>query len=156
MSRQSKDELIEDLGQQFRVYGNQEKAFDNLAAQRLGVNATDLNCLDIIQRLGSLTAGALAAETGLTTGAVTAVIDRLERAGYVRRIRDDADRRRVMVEATPKLHEEAWEIWGPMKEDWDALMRGHTNEQLTYLLEFMRDSADVIGRHIERLRDERS
>jgi DNA-binding MarR family transcriptional regulator len=154
MSRQSKDRLIDDLGQQFRVYGNQEKAFDNLAAQRLGVNATDLNCLDIVQRVGSLTAGQLAAETGLTTGAVTAVIDRLEDRGYVHRIRDEADRRRVMIEPTAKLEREAWEIWRPMKGGWDALMRAHTNDQLTFLLEFMRESTDVILRHIDRLREE--
>jgi DNA-binding MarR family transcriptional regulator len=153
MSRQSKNWLIEELGQQFRMNGNQEHAFDNLAAQRLGVNRTDLNCLDIIQRIGSMTAGELAVQSGLTTGAVTAVIDRLEEAGYVRRVRDDVDRRRVMVEVTPEFQELAWEIWGPMKDDWEALMRRHTNDQLQFLLEFMRDSTDVAQRHIERLRE---
>jgi DNA-binding MarR family transcriptional regulator len=153
MSRQSKNWLIEELGEQFRMNGNQEHAFDNLAAQRLGVNRTDLNCLDIIQRIGSMTAGELAVQSGLTTGAVTAVIDRLEEAGYVRRVRDDVDRRRVMVEVTPEFQELAWEIWGPMKDDWEALMRRHTNDQLQFLLEFMRDSTDVAQRHIERLRE---
>jgi DNA-binding MarR family transcriptional regulator len=153
MSRQSKNWLIEELGQQFRMNGNQEHAFDNLAAQRLGVNRTDLNCLDIIQRTGSMTAGELAVQSGLTTGAVTAVVDRLEEAGYVRRVRDDVDRRRVMVEVTPEFQELAWEIWGPMKDDWEALMRRHTNDQLQFLLEFMRDSTDVAQRHIERLRE---
>jgi DNA-binding MarR family transcriptional regulator len=153
MSRQSKSWLIHELGQQFRVNGNQEHAFHNLAAERLGVNRTDLNCLDIIQRIGSVTAGELATQSGLTTGAVTAVLDRLEKAGYVRRVRDDVDRRRVMVEVTPTLQELAWEIWGPMKDDWDALMRRHTNEELEILLEFMRQSTDVALRHIERLRE---
>ncbi|MGH2994196.1 MAG: hypothetical protein ACRDL1_11760 [Solirubrobacterales bacterium] len=58
-----------------------------------------------------------------------------------------------MVEGTPELHEKAWEIWGPMKEDWDALMRGPTNRELEFLLEFMRESTEVILRHIERLRE---
>jgi hypothetical protein len=51
------------------------------------------------------------------------------------------------------LQELAWEIWGPMKDDWDALMRRHTNEELEILLEFMRQSTDVALRHIERLRE---
>jgi DNA-binding MarR family transcriptional regulator len=155
MSRESKNSLIHELGREFRVNGNHEHAFDNLAAERLGVNRTDLNCLDIIQRVGSVTAGQLAAESGLTTGAVTAVLDRLERAGYVRRVRDDVDRRRVMVEVTPSFQELAWEVWGPMKDDWDALMRKHTNDELEFLLGFMRESTNLSLRHIERLREEK-
>jgi DNA-binding MarR family transcriptional regulator len=154
MSRQSKNWLIQELGQQFRINGNQDDAFDNLAAEQLGVNRTDLHCLDIVQRVGSVTAGQLATETGLTTGVVTAVIDRLERAGYVHRVRDNEDRRRVMVEVTPELRERAWEIWGPMKDDWDALMRRYTSDELKFLLEFMRESTEVERRHIERLREE--
>jgi DNA-binding MarR family transcriptional regulator len=153
MSRKSKNWLIHELGREFRLNGNQEHAFDNLAAERLGVNRTDLNCLDIIQRVGSLTAGELAVQSGLTTGAVTAVVDRLERAGYVRRVRDNEDRRRVMVDVTPEFQELGWEIWGPMKDDWDALMRRHTNDELEFLLGFMRESTAVGLRHIERLRD---
>ena len=73
-----------------------EEAYDNL----LGINRTDGRCLDILQRLGPLTAGQLAKESGLTTGAVTPLIDRLEAAGYVRRRRDTKDRRKVFVEVT--------------------------------------------------------
>jgi DNA-binding MarR family transcriptional regulator len=73
-----------------------EEAYDNL----LGINRTDGRCLDILQRLGPLTAGQLAREAGLTTGAVTPLLDRLEAAGYVRRRRDQADRRKVFVEIT--------------------------------------------------------
>ena len=101
--RSRKDHLIEELGEAFRIYGNAEEAFDNLAAQRLGVNRTDLACLDVVQRRGPLTAGELARETGLTTGAVTAVIDRLEASGYARRTRDSHDRRKVLVSGTKAL-----------------------------------------------------
>jgi DNA-binding MarR family transcriptional regulator len=73
-----------------------EEAYDGL----LGINRTDGRCLDILQRLGPLSAGQLAVEAGLTTGAVTPLLDRLEAAGYVRRRRDTADRRRVFVEIT--------------------------------------------------------
>ena len=80
MSRGSKkQQLIAELGEQFRISGIQDIAFDDATADRLGINRTDLNCIYIIERHGAITAGALAAEAGLTTGAVTAVIDRLDR-----------------------------------------------------------------------------
>jgi DNA-binding MarR family transcriptional regulator len=151
--RSPKERLIGELVEAFRINGNQEHAFDNLAAERLGVNRTDLNCLDLIQRIGPVTAGELATETALTTGAVTAVIDRLEGAGYARRVRDDEDRRRVMVEGTEEFYAASWELWGPMKEDWEALMRKHTAQELAFLLEFMLESCEVARRHIERLRE---
>ena len=68
----------------------------------LGLNRTDTRCLDIIERLDGVSAGRLASEAGLSTGAVTTVLDRLERAGYARRVPDPGDRRRVLVELTPR------------------------------------------------------
>ncbi|MBA2293811.1 MAG: MarR family transcriptional regulator [Actinobacteria bacterium] len=76
------------------VNTSQDGAFDALAAEQLGVSLTDLRCLDIVESRGGLTAGELATASGLTTGAVTAVVDRLERAGLARRIRDELDRRK--------------------------------------------------------------
>ncbi len=100
---QAKSELIGDLITRYRDAANRDVAFDKLAAARLGVGMTDLHCLNIVQSRGGVTAGELAAESGLTTGAVTAVIDRLERAGFARRVRDDRDRRKVVVEVTPDV-----------------------------------------------------
>src|SRR5438270_12274900 len=110
--RKSKRELVDELIREFRISGNQDSAFDNLAAGRLGVNDTDLHCLNIVENSGGLTAGDLAAQSGLTSGAVTGVIDRLERAGYVRRVSDPGDRRRVKVEVTPAWYDRAGQIWG--------------------------------------------
>src|SRR3954454_18464718 len=98
MANPKKKDLVEELIREFRESGNQDDAFDNLAARRLGVNETDLHCLNIIENAGGVTAGELAAESGLTTGAVTGVIDRLEGKGFARRVPDPADRRRVKVE----------------------------------------------------------
>ncbi len=84
MSRDSKKELISQLIAAYRANTSQESAFDALAAEKLGLSLTDLRCLDLVQATGGMTAGELATSSGLTTGAVTAVIDRLERAGYVR------------------------------------------------------------------------
>src|SRR4051794_7437521 len=85
---------------------------DELAAQLLGINRTDLRCLDVLQRAGApLSAGELADELLVTTGAITALIDRLERAGYIRRVTDPNDRRRVLVELQPEAKTRAMQIY---------------------------------------------
>jgi DNA-binding MarR family transcriptional regulator len=151
-----KQRLIDELGQEFRVNGINDLAFDQVTADLLGINRTDLNCLDIIERHGGVTAGQLAAEAGLTTGAVTAVLDRLEGEGYVRRVRDTEDRRRVKVEVTPEFVDEAKRIWDPLVAEWNELMQRPTIEQLKAMVEFMREANEVKPRHIERVRAMRS
>lgn len=81
-----------------RKMGAQAVLISDLVAARVGLNSSDLECLDLLYLAGSTTAGRLSAHTGLTTGATTAVIDRLERAGFVRRRRNRTDRRVVFVE----------------------------------------------------------
>jgi DNA-binding MarR family transcriptional regulator len=148
-----KKRLVEELIREFRVSGNQDNAVDNLAADHLGVNDTDLHALNIIENSGGLTAGELATEAGLTTGAVTGVIDRLERAGFARRVPDPADRRRVKVEVTPKFYSRAAKIWAPMAADWEkTLTGGFTSEELERITEFLRATNEVGRRHLDRLR----
>jgi DNA-binding MarR family transcriptional regulator len=152
-SRKQKKDLIGELISEFRAVGNQDNAFDNLAADRLGLNRTDLHCVNIIENSGGLTAGELAAEAGLTTGAVTGVIDRLERAGYARRVSDPADRRRVKLEVTPKFYARANRIWGPVASDWAARLGGRfTAEELERVLDFLRSTNELSREHVERLR----
>jgi DNA-binding MarR family transcriptional regulator len=151
--RKEKKELVGELISEFRAAGNQDSAFDNLAAERLGLNRTDLHCVNIIENAGGLTAGELAKEAGLTTGAVTGVIDRLERAGYARRVSDPADRRRVKLEVTPKFYARAEKIWGPMASDWASrLGRRFTAEELERVIDFLRATNELSREHIERLR----
>ena len=148
-----KKDLVHELISEFRIAGNQDSAFDNLAADVLGVNGTDLHCLNAIENSGGLTAGELAAETGLTSGAVTGVIDRLERAGFARRVSDPDDRRRVKVEVTPKFYARAERIWGPMAADWESsLSRRFTAQQLDEIIEFLRTTNEVGRKHMERVR----
>jgi DNA-binding MarR family transcriptional regulator len=149
-----KKQLIDDLVSEFRVSGNQDNAFDGLAAERLGLNRTDLHCINIVENAGGLTAGELATEAGLSTGAVTGVIDRLERAGFARRIPDPTDRRRVKVEVTDEFYARADRIWGPLKADWDtALSSRFTAEQLERISEFLRATNEVGRKHLDRLRN---
>jgi DNA-binding MarR family transcriptional regulator len=149
-----KSKLIGDLVAAFRDSGNQDSAFENLAAERLGVSRTDLHCLNAIENGGGLSAGQLAQQAGLTSGAVTGVIDRLERAGFARRVSDPSDRRRVKVEVTPEFYARAAAIWGPLHDDWvAALSAGFTAAELSRITEFLRLTTEVGRRHLERLSD---
>jgi DNA-binding MarR family transcriptional regulator len=152
-SRTRRQRQVEELIELFRLNGHQDNAFDQLAAESLGINRTDLECLSIAERRGGATAGELADESGLTTGAVTGVIDRLEHAGYARRSRDEADRRKVVVEVTPEFYERAERIWGPMAREWlELLGKRFTAAQLEVIADFLRTSTDIGRRHTERLR----
>jgi DNA-binding MarR family transcriptional regulator len=153
-TRSPKKPLVDELIREFRISGNQDSAFDNLAAERLGVNRTDLHCLNIVENSGGLTAGELSAEAGLTTGAVTGVIDRLERTGYARRLPDPADRRRVKVEVTPEFYRRAERIWGPLAADWESTLAGRfTAAELERITEFLRVTNEIAGRHLGRIRE---
>jgi DNA-binding MarR family transcriptional regulator len=148
----SKSDKVAALISAFRTSGNLDRAFDNRAAEALGVNLTDLHALNIVENYGGLTAGALAAEAGLTSGAVTGVVDRLERAGYARRVPDRADRRRVKIEVTDRFYARADEVWHPLAAEWHAeLARRFTSDQLDLITEFLDTTNDLTRRHVERL-----
>jgi len=153
--RRKKSELVDDLVREFRTSGNQDDAFDNLAAERLGVNETDLHCLNIVENAGGITAGKLAVLSGLTTGAVTGVIDRLEHRGFARRVPDPEDRRRVRVEVTRAFYARADKIWGPVRADWGRALAKFSNEELELITEFLRASNEVGRRHLDRVRQMR-
>jgi DNA-binding MarR family transcriptional regulator len=152
MSRQSKRDVIEELVYEFRASQVASDQIDDISAAALGINRTDSRCLDIVDYAGPITAGQLAEQSGLTTGAVTAVLDRLERAGYVRRTRDTADRRRVLVEATAELRRRAMEFYGPISEEATRSMDGYTLEQLTLMLDFLRRGRELQEAQLARLR----
>jgi DNA-binding MarR family transcriptional regulator len=153
-SRRLKSDLVDQLIREFRASTNQDLAFEHLAAERLGVNETDLHCLNILENSGGLAAGELAAQSGLTAGAVTGVIDRLEGAGFARRVSDASDRRRVIVEVTDAFYERAGRIWGPMAADWHrALGARFTASELQRVTDFLQATNELGRRHLKRLRD---
>jgi DNA-binding MarR family transcriptional regulator len=150
----SKTNKVASLIAAYRTSCNLDRAFDLAAARALGVNATDLHCLNIVENRGGITAGALAAEAGLTTGAVTGVVDRLERAGYARRVPDPADRRRVTVEVTDRFYARADALWHPLATEWHAeLARRFTSAELDVITEFLESTNDVSRRHLDRISD---
>ncbi len=151
--RRSKKSLIAEVIREFRASGNLDKAFDGLAAERLGVTETDLHCLNIIETSGGLSAGELATASGLTAGAITGVLDRLETIGFARRVPDPADRRRVNVEVTPAFYKSAEPIWSPVARDWElALAKRFTTQQLDLITDFLRETNEIGRRHLDRLR----
>src|SRR5260370_37450000 len=95
--RPERAKLAEEFGAGTRRTGSLFQLLGQAAADRIGINATDLNCLNILSFSGETTAGELARATGLTTASITGVADRLEEAGFVRRERDPRDRRRVVI-----------------------------------------------------------
>ncbi|MGD0248333.1 MAG: MarR family transcriptional regulator, partial [Candidatus Limnocylindrales bacterium] len=97
-SRSSRAELVDAVLRASRKGSAQAALFSQAVADRLGLAGSDVECLDILEQEGRLTVGRLAELTGLTTGSATRMVDRLEQAGYVRRVPDPADRRRVLVE----------------------------------------------------------
>lgn len=125
-------------------------AYDELVASRLGVNRTDLRCLDLLHQAGAMTAGQLATGSGLTTGATTRMIDRLERAGYIRRLPDSGDRRRVLVELTPRARKVANELYGSF-EAAGAGLRRYGPEQLALLRDFLQGGRTMYEQQAARL-----
>jgi DNA-binding MarR family transcriptional regulator len=134
------------------MHQNAVDEVDEAATEYLGINRTDTRCLDIIERRGRVTAGDLATESGLTTGAITVALDRLERAGYVRRVRDATDRRRVLVEVTNEGLRRAMECYGPIAREGQAGLEACTDEQLIFIRDFLRDGYDLLAEHAERVR----
>jgi DNA-binding MarR family transcriptional regulator len=146
-----KRELFDELIYEVRRSQNATDRFDQAVADAIGINRTDMRCLDVIQREGPVPAGRLADETGLTTGAITTVLDRLERAGYARRVRDPDDRRRVLVEVTPDAFAGATQYYGAHMELSERLYRRYTEQQLEMFLEWVREGRELNEREAAKL-----
>jgi len=156
MSSEISDEraqLYAELGGEVRANQRATDVVDDLVCALLGINRTDARCLDVLEQDGRMSAGDLAQASRLTTGAITAVIDRLERAGYARRVPDPSDRRRVMVEATPKAFETANELMAePMRRLYSPLAARYSEDELRLLIAFTREGREIQERHAEWLR----
>jgi DNA-binding MarR family transcriptional regulator len=142
-----KRHVFDELIQEVRRSQSATDRFDQAVADALGLNRTDMRCVDTIDREGPVPAGRLAEATGLTTGAITTVLDRLERAGYARRVQDPRDRRRVLVELTPQIRERTNVFYAPHSALSEQLFQRYTQEQLELLLEFIRAGREFNERH---------
>lgn len=115
----------------------------NATATKAGMNVTDAQCLNLLVMDGPQTPGRLAQVMGITTGgAITAVIDRLERAGYVKRTRDPDDRRRVLVEPLMENVAKFAAYFGPIGRASAEVFDTYTDEQLEFLLRHLQVTND--------------
>jgi DNA-binding MarR family transcriptional regulator len=122
---------------------------DEAAAQYLGINTTDGRAIDVIDQAGRITAGDLARELRLSTGAVTTIVDRLEKAGYARRVSDPDDRRRVLIETTPKVARLSEDIYGAPEEVLE-MAAAYTDKELDLFVRFQEQSRDWLEEHLAR------
>ena len=126
--------------------------FHMAVADRLGLSLADLRYLQLIASGEPATAGDISVRTGLTSGAVTRMVDRLEQAGYVRRTGDTTDRRRVVVVPTPHTVERIGSMYQGMAAAWRELLSGYTEEQLEIVLDLFQRMRGIGQREAERLR----
>jgi DNA-binding MarR family transcriptional regulator len=142
---------MERLSLAIRASQNVSEAFDERVAELLGINRTDLRCLDVLDQRGPLTAGQLAEAMHLSTGAVTTLVDRLERAGYARRVRDTVDRRRVLVELPPETHGRTMEFYAPLYHATVRLLEGRSDRELERMIDFLEQGTAMVEQELERL-----
>jgi DNA-binding MarR family transcriptional regulator len=152
---QERAELEVAFATAMRRTGSLMQLMGQAAADRIGINNTDLNCLNILSFSGHMTAGELAKATGLTTASITGVIDRLEEAGFVRRERDPHDRRRVVVRLSlDKAVSDVASVFAPMLRDWREMARRYSDDELRLIVDFYGRVEQVFRKHLIRLRDE--
>lgn len=157
MSRagRTRSELTTVLERELREAGTLGVLHSQAIADRLGINPTDLECLGSLEQTGRMSAGRLAELTGLTTGAITGLLDRLEAAGYVRRERDPGDRRRVIVEPLrERLGREIAPLFAPMARAMAELYSGYSEKELAVLVDFATRCNEVMRTRIRWLREQ--
>lgn len=156
--RRSRAELTQAFLEAGRHLSTATVVLHQALAEQLGLSSADHKYVGMLMETGPITAGELAELTGLTTGAVTGIIDRLERAGLVERVRDPHDRRRVIVqprEPDAESQRRAMEVFGPFGGAMAAFAAEFTVEELELLVRFMQRSHDVLLQEARNVRQRR-
>ncbi|MHB1710533.1 MAG: MarR family transcriptional regulator [Acidimicrobiales bacterium] len=136
------------LGEAMRSYQTAVEIFDDAVAVKLGLNRTDLRCLDILDRFQPMTAGSLAHASRLSSGATTFAIDRLESAGFVRRWRSTGDRRQVLVEMVPSARQRVLDCHVPLIADARAVLAEFDADEIATICRFLKASTEIFERNI--------
>ncbi|MGW1376905.1 MarR family winged helix-turn-helix transcriptional regulator [Streptomyces sp. NPDC002446] len=140
-----------DASQIYRQYLSAVMLHGHASARACDLGATDLYALNILQLTGAMTPGELGARTGLTTGPTTRLIDRLERAGYVRRAPDPSDRRKVIVEPVGRPAD-LDDVMSPARQKIGEILEGYAPEQLDTLFDYFARAAQAYQEAAEQLR----
>lgn len=153
---QNRQQLLAHLGDQGGLLSNATVMYHQAAAEKFGLNATDMKTLPILTERGPISAGDLAISLNLTTGAVTSVIDRLEKVGLVRREPDPKDRRKIQVIVSPEGLANAYKIYGPMANAMQKLGNEYTSEELEVIIDFLTKSTNILSDEAFNLRNKQS
>jgi DNA-binding MarR family transcriptional regulator len=154
-SQEKHAKVLGELARELRQFTGLGASFFRAAAGRIGMTVSDMQVFDLLESTGPSTAGQLADLTGLTTGAITGMLNRLEEAGLVRRERDESDGRRVIVrleKGKDEMHKIS-SIFDSMGKEWDELASHYDDEQIALLLEFLKSSNALSRKEIVRLRE---
>lgn len=157
--RNERERLLKRVGQELgRELTTSNVFLHSLIAVNVGLNATDTRCLDILARSGAtlMTAGALKDATGLTTGAITGILDRLERAGFVKRMRDSNDRRKVFVRLVPKAGLKLTKLYENIGAEMGKLASHYTISELQLIERFLDANLTILKQEIAALSSPRS
>jgi DNA-binding MarR family transcriptional regulator len=146
--------VVKDITRLMRRHSTAAVLFHHAIAERLGWGPTDHKCLDLLRERGAMTGSELAAITGLTTGAVTGVVARLERAGYLRREADPEDGRKQILHAARDRMREIDDVFRPIQSDLFVLLETFDARQLAAIAEFLDHSTELVHRHVGLLRAE--
>lgn len=128
--------LLQELENAMRIGSSQGAMFAKMVADRAGISSADMDCIDFVNVEGRMTAGRLAELTGLTTGAITGVVDRLERAGFVRRERDESDRRKVFIVPVPEKMMQMGRPYELVKRAMAKQCEAYTDAELKFLIRY--------------------
>ncbi|MEV2255648.1 MarR family transcriptional regulator [Streptomyces sp. NPDC050147] len=137
-------QLVARIEDDVRDNGGRGQLFHQAIAERFGLNPTDLKCIDLARSEQRPTAGRIAEITGMSTSATTAVLDRMERAGFIERVRDPGDRRRVIVVSTGLREQELAEAFAPMREVMRTALEAYDDEQLALIAGFTGRVNDIL------------
>ena len=147
-----RETLIAEVARAVALFQSATDLVDEAAAQHLGINRTDLRCLGLLYAHGPMNAGRLGAAAGLSPAATTAAIDRLERAGYTRRVRAAQDRRGVLVELTSAASAHLEDIYGPVGRTGMELLARYSDAELRLLHAFLADGYRLQVEQAARIR----
>jgi DNA-binding MarR family transcriptional regulator len=132
--------LLQELETAMRKSSAQGAMFAKAVAEHAGISSSDMDCMDFINMEGRMTAGRLAELTGLTTGAITGVIDRMEKAGFVRRERDESDRRKVFIALVPERLAEIGGLYELLQRAMQKQTDAYTDAELKLISRYATES----------------
>jgi DNA-binding MarR family transcriptional regulator len=155
-SQNTQAKVLGELAQELRQFNGLGASFFRVAAARVGMAVTDIQVMDLLDLGGPSTAGQLAEFTGLTAGAITRILDRLEKAGLLRRERDPSDGRKVIVrlEGSKDEMSKVRSILSSVEKTWDEVASRYSLEQIAFLLDFLKESNTQSMKELAQLQQE--